>query len=65
MIGKNIYHMGDDSFTYTAIVSGVPERAYAKLITAEPRITYVMGEESTTVFGTPLSVCVNDLLDAD
>ena len=65
MIGKNIYSMGGDSFTYTAVVSGVPERVYAQMFTAQPRITYVLGEESTTVTGESIRVCVNDLLGAD
>ncbi|MBQ1893853.1 MAG: hypothetical protein II155_07080, partial [Clostridia bacterium] len=65
MIGKNIYSMGTDSFTYTALLSNIPERVYDREITAEPSISYVLDGETATVTGTAIWASVNSLNGAD
>ena len=57
--GQNIWKMADDSFQYTVVLKSIPESAYDKTITATPNITYVMGNDSATVNGTPISASVN------
>ncbi len=65
MIGKNIYSMGTDSFTYTALLSNIPERVYDREIIAEPSISYVLDGETATVTGTAIRASVNSLNGAD
>ena len=63
--GQNIWKMADDSFQYTVVLKSIPESAYDKTITATPNITYVMGNDSATVNGTPIRASVNSVQNVD
>ena len=65
--GDNIYTMYEDAegeananvFTYTAVLKGIKEANFAKVITATPYITYTMGGVTVTVDGPAIEASVN------
>jgi hypothetical protein len=66
MAAKNIYEMGDDSFTFTIVISGIQEKNWGTTIQAVPYMTYVpVDGEAVTVYGDAIETTVNDIIAAD
>ena len=63
---KNIWAMFDDSFEFTAVVSGISEKNWATTMTAVPYMTYVpVDGEAVTVYGNAIEATVNSLLGGE
>ena len=63
---KNIWAMFDDSFEFTAVVSGISEKNWATTMTAVPYMTYVpLNGEAVTVDGNAIEATVNSLLGGE
>ena len=63
---KNIWAMFDDSFEFTAVVSGISEKNWATTMTAVPYMTYVpVNGEAVTVYGNAIEATVNGLLGGE
>ena len=63
---KNIWAMFDDSFEFTAVVSGISEKNWATTMTAVPYMTYVpVDGEAVTVYGNAIEATVNGLLGGE
>ena len=63
---KNIWAMFDDSFEFTAVVSGISEKNWATTMTAVPYMTYIpLNGEAVTVDGNAIEATVNGLLGGE
>ena len=63
MPAKNIYEMGDSSFTFTIVITGIQEKNWDITITAVPYMTDVhVDGDAVTVYGAAIETTVNQVI---